>query len=435
MILIYTSSVPNRLRYISRLLFFELLGMECAFTTYRDEFSSYQGPKLVYAPAPLDGELFIESKSLLFEDTVYPLDPGISIENDIPVIFPTNNERSALSFDPFAASFYMVSRYEEYEQHKHDNFGRFPAQASIAMKGGFLEIPVVHFWTDMLAGAIGRKFPGLTVKRPDYTYIPTIDIDHAFAFKGRNFYRTAGGIARSAMNGRFYELLTRFKVLSGAEADPYDTYEYMHQVHSLYNLSPYYFILFADYGGDDNNIPVTNKTFHKILRDLDRDKKVGIHPSLSSSKHPKRFDEEHSGLSQVLQRDVTFSRQHFMKVSFPATYRNLVNSGISDDFSMGYASHPGFRSGMARSFFFFDLSKNEFVPLKIHPVTLMDVTMKDYLRLKPEESIETIHRLISMVRSVGGEFISLFHNETFSEYGRWLGWRNIYEDLLRFAVQ
>ena len=409
--------------------------MECAFTTFQDDFISFQGPKLVYAPAPLGEEFFIESANLLFEETISPHEPGISHEDRVPVIYPSENKQSALPFDPFAASFYMVSRYEEYDRHKHDKYGRFQAHASIAMQGKFLDLPIVHFWADRLAEVITRRFPGITIRRPAYSFIPTIDIDHAYAFRCRSLSRTAGGIARSVMNFNFYDVFLRFKVLSGAAADPYDTYEYMHTIHARYSLSPYYFVLFADYGGDDNNIPVSRKAFHKLLLSLDADKKVGIHPSLSSNKHLKKLTQEHSGLGRVLGHDITVSRQHFMKISFPRTFRNLSNLGVTDDFSMGYASHPGFRSGMARSYWFFDLSKNETVPLKIHPVTLMDVTMKDYLRLTPEQSIETIHRMISMVRSVGGEFISLCHNETFSEYGRWLGWRNIYEELLRFAAQ
>lgn len=77
MILIYAPEVTDRLKYISKLIFTELLGFGCAFTTFREEFVSYQGPKLVYAPEPLDGELFLESNRLLFEDTMQPCDPGM----------------------------------------------------------------------------------------------------------------------------------------------------------------------------------------------------------------------------------------------------------------------------------------------------------------------------------------------------------------------
>lgn len=435
MLLVYTRSVTNRLRYVSRLIFGELLGNDCAFTSFADDFSSFEGPKLVYAPEPIQGELFIQSHSLLFEDKVFPMEPQVGKDLAVPYIFPSGNKLSALPFDPFAAAFYMVSRYEEYEMHKHDKYGRFPANASIAFKGGFLELPVVHFWADMLAEVIIKRYPSVQVRRPAYRFIPTIDIDHAYAFRCRSLSRNAGGIARSAMKMDFHDIVERFRVLTGVTQDPYDTYDYMKEVHARYGLDPYYFVLFADYGGDDNNIPVRSKAFQKLLKNLDSSGKVGIHPSLSSNKHLRKLFREHSGLSSALERDITASRQHFMKISFPRTYRNLINVGVTDDYSMGYASHPGFRSGMAGPFWFFDLTKNETAPLKIHPVTLMDVTMKDYLRLTPEQSIETIHRMISMVRSVNGEFISLCHNETFSEYGRWLGWRKIYEDLLRFAVQ
>ena len=435
MLLIYTSSVTNRLRYTCKLIFGDLLGTDCAFTSFPDEFTSYEGPKLVYAPEPLNGELFIRSENLLFEEHVHPLEPEIGMENYIPVLFQNQDRASALPFDPLAASFFMVTRYEEYERQRHDRYGRFPATSSVAFKGKFLELPVVHFWADMLLEMIQKRFPGLRTKRPVYHFVPTIDIDHVYAYKSRPLSRTAGGIARSAMKMDINDIIERFLVLGGTKPDPYDTYDYINGIHKKYGATPYYFILFADYGGNDNNIPVHSKSMRNVIRALDQQGMVGIHPSLSSNKHLRKLSKEHSGLCSMLERDVTVSRQHFMKISFPRTYRNLINLGITDDFSMGYASHPGFRSGMALPYWFFDLSRNETAPLKIHPVTLMDVTMKDYLRLTPEQSIETIHRLISMVRSVGGEFVSLCHNETFSESGRWIGWRNIYEDLLRFAVQ
>jgi hypothetical protein len=434
MILIYAPEVTDRLKYISKLIFTELLGFGCAFTTFREEFVSYQGPKLVYAPEPLDGELFLESNRLLFEDTMQPCDPGMIKEDNLPLLFPSGNKRSALSFDPLAAAFYLVSRYEEYDRHSHDKYGRFLAHSSIAFKGEFLEIPVVHFWADKLGEIITRQFPSITVKPPVYSFVPTIDIDHAFAYKYRSASRTLGGVAHSIMHGNLSDLFLRFKVLSGAETDPYETYDYIRQIHGRLNLHPYYFVLFADYGGDDNNIPVRHKAFHDLVRNLDQNQTVGIHPSLSSNKHLRKLETEIDGLSQVTGRDITVSRQHFLKISFPRTYRNLIQLGVTDDFSLGYASHPGFRAGIAIPYSFFDLTRNEITPLRIHPVTLMDVTLKDYLRLTAEQSIEKIHQMISMVRSVGGEFVSLCHNETFSENGRWLGWRNIYEELLRFAV-
>ena len=197
--------------------------------------------------------------------------------------------------------------------------------------------------------------------------------------------------------------------------------------------APLFFILFADYGGDDNNVRISSKRFHTLLRKLDESHGVGLHPSLSSNKHVSRLKSEYTGLSRVLNRDVTMSRQHFLKLSMPRTYRALDHLTIRDDYSMGYASHPGFRAGIAIPFPFFDLSRNEATSLMIHPVTLMDVTMKDHLRLSPEESLETIRKMIQKTRAVNGEFVSLWHNESLGETDRWRGWRNVFEEMVKIA--
>ena len=90
---------------------------------------------------------------------------------------------------------------------------------------------------------------------------------------------------------------------------------------------------------------------------------------------------------------------------------------------MGYAAMPGFRAGIANPYCFFDLFKNETSILRIHPVVLMDVSLKDYMHLDREQSLEQIKQMIDTVRSVNGEFINLWHNESLSERDGWQGWR------------
>ena len=45
---------------------------------------------------------------------------------------------SDLPFDIFAASFFLVSRYEEYLEYQPDEYGRYQASSSLAFKNGFL---------------------------------------------------------------------------------------------------------------------------------------------------------------------------------------------------------------------------------------------------------------------------------------------------------
>ena len=69
----------------------------------------------------------------------------------------------------------------------------------------------------------------------------------------------------------------------------------------------------------------------------------------------------------------------------------------------------------------------------VHPIILMDVTMKDYLRLNIENSLALTEKLIRTVRSVNGEFVCLWHNESLGDHGRWTGWRRVFEETVNMA--
>ena len=433
MLLIHTSSVSNRLRYIASLLVKEILGIEVRLTTSSEEFNGYDGPKISYDRKPFGDGLFIEASELLFESTIKPIGVRSSTFDGVPVLFESDNPLSALPFDPFAAAFYMVSRYEEYHPHQKDSFGRYLVTESIAWKAKFLEIPVVHCWAEMLEGLLCKHYPGLKFHHQAYHYVPTIDIDHAWCYLGRTFARTMGGFGRSFLNGHFQEISDRFSVLAGMSPDPYDSYSFISKVHEPYANNPLFFVLFADYGGNDNNVSIHAEVFRRLIVNMDQHGKVGIHPSLTSGKHLSKFEDEYEGLCEVLDRDVAMSRQHFLKLSLPRTYRTLIQLGITDDYSMGYASHSGFRAGIAIPFPFYDLAKDEATSLMIHSVTLMDVTMRDYLRLSKVESLEKISNMIQTIRAVNGEFVSLWHNESLGDTGRWQGWRSVYEEMVKLA--
>ena len=433
MLLILTSAITNRLRYITDLLIVDILGVKVKLTISADEYMAYPGPKVLYAKEPVTGGLFIESSALLFEEKIALQETKMSKYDDVTVLFSSVNPVAAMPFDIFAASFYLVSRYEEYLPHQRDRYGRFPYTESIAWKEGFLNIPVIHKWAEMFGELLLQNFPGLIFSFREYRYIPTIDIDHAYCYRGRTLRRTIGGIGRDVMHGHFSDVIFRIKVLAGMGKDPYDNYTYIRQVHENFLQTPLYFILFADEGRNDNNVTVTAESFHLLLRELDRYQRVGIHPSLSSNKQYSKLEAEYTSLSRVLKRKVTISRQHFLRLTMPKTYQSLIQLGISDDYSMGYAAHPGFRAGIAIPFHFFDLTSNQTTHLVIHPVSLMDVTLKDYLRLSPEESLETIRMMIDKIKSVHGEFISLWHNESLGNTGRWKCWRGVYEEMVKLA--
>ena len=119
----------------------------------------------------------------------------------------------------------------------------------------------------------------------------------------------------------------------------------------------------------------------------------------------------------------------------PQTYQKLQNAGIADDYTMGFASMVGFRTGTCTAFNFFDLSRNQRTELMIHPFQTMDVTLKNYLKMNPEQAWLQIEKLMLEVKNVNGTFVSLWHNESLKDSGQWLGWRKVFEQILENGLK
>lgn len=429
-LMVYLPHSSPRAEYIFTLMIRDLMGAEMVITSHYEEYFSYSGPRLEYGEKSSGVGIFIRSWGLLSEKTIQQQPIQFIKFKGYPAFFAVFDESSAFPFDVFSAAFYLVSRYEEYLPFAPDRYGRFQASASTAAAGKFLEVPILNIWADSLKAHILKVYPSAVFHIKKFRFIPSVDIDHAFAYRQRALYRILGGFGRSLLKGNMKDVLQRSYVLSGLQKDPYDQYEYIRAIHSSHGFDPFYFVLFADYGKDDNNVSLSGKAFQHLIRALHETGILGIHPSLTSGKDPTRLATEIKRLSSAVDGRIRTSRQHFLKVAFPGTYRQLIAHGITDDFSMGYASATGFRAGIADPFPFFDLSVNRSEPLVIHPVAVMDVTMKDYGRLSPQEAIALCRSVAGTIKSVNGEFVSVWHNESFDESGRWKGWRQVYEDLL-----
>jgi len=216
--------------------------------------------------------------------------------------------------------------------------------------------------------------------------------------------------------------------------DPYHTYELMHDLHKRYKINVIYFFLLGEYGENDKNVSVDNRNFQSLIQSLADYADAGIHPSYGSNIKDGRLQKEVQLLTKILKREVTKSRQHFLKIRLPDTYRKLISVDIKEDFTMGYAGNIGFRAGICSSFYFYDLDQEVQTPLLIHPFAVMDATFRYYLKVNPEQVIDLIKPLIEEVKAVNGTFISLWHNESLSENHIWKGYRDIYEELLKIAA-
>lgn len=434
-LLIFVPKITNRLRYTFDVVLSQLLGIKYDITTDLIRFEQRDAAKFVYGTQAIGSHPFIKSAGLLFEREIQSQELKVSDYNGIKVFFPVFDRKSMLPYDIFSAAFYLVSRYEEYLPFVADVHGRFEATSSCLHQHDILRQPVVNLWSRQLAAVLTAVFPILTITFPTYKYLPTYDIDAAWAYLHKGLYRSLGGFARDITQFDFRELKQRWLVISGRRKDPFDSFEFQLKLQKKYQLHPKYFILFAEYGINDKNINTRNPAFQQLIKHIADYAEVGIHPSYGSFKNKAKLRGEIKNLSDVLNRDVTQSRQHFLRLSLPITYQHLIDLDITDDYSMGYASQPGFRAGIANSFLFYDLDHDVPTNLMIHPITLMDGTLRDYLKQDVDQAISTTEELNATVRAVGGTFVTLWHNESLSDEKRWKGWTNVYEKTIEMSAE
>jgi hypothetical protein len=434
MIIVYTHQISPRLQYAFKMVFKQFLNCDVRFTLQVEEFIANDGVKISYTKNPLGSELFFRSHNILFEKGVVDQDVNVKSWKGNKVFFE-QGENSALPFDVFAASFYLLSRYEEYLPHFKDRFQRFPAKESLAYQSGFLKIPVIEYWLKELVSVIQSKFPSFNPPQRQFKFINTIDVDNAYCYLEKGVVRSFGSSVRSILNFDFEDVVKRFKVLIGKEKDPYDTFDYLLDLQKKYQFESIYFFLLADYGYNDKNITVTSKKFQSLVKSMSDYVKVGIHPSWASNTHSSKLSKEIKRLEGMVNREVVRSRQHFLKLDLPLTYRRLIDLGIREDYTMGYASQVGFRAGTSLPFYFYDLDMETQTQLLVHPFAVMDGTLNEYMELPVDDAQYLVKELMDRVKDVNGTFISLWHNETVSDNRHWDEWKQVYEFTLEEACK
>jgi hypothetical protein len=407
-----------------------VLGIDFKHISHLSEFDPAQDQLLNYSNQRSSfNELYLAPHGLLSETDIRDLDIEVKNDQSLTYFFPSHN--SDWHFDIFSAAFYLLSRYEEYLPNQADAHGRFAAENSLAYRAGFLQQPLIDEWAFAFAIELKKLFPTLVFRENHFQVACTIDVDQAFRTKGKSNGRFIKSILGSLLKADFKDLKNKIAVRRLQIEDPFDQYERLEKIHRKINWKAIYFILFAEKNtAQDINLAITQADFLQRIKRLSHTADIGIHPSYQSNKNPEIMQSERFNLSQVIQKNINSSRQHYLKMQIPNTYYDLIKIGILHDYTMGYASQIGFRASTCRPFPFFDLQANEITFLTLHPFCLMDTTFHAYLKYTPEQTLAAAKKLLASVQAVNGVFCTLWHNESMSGYQEWKGWENIYEELL-----
>jgi hypothetical protein len=424
---IYSSEDVPRLRYIAGVILGDILGVSWDMVTDKRKLGKH--PVINYSVENIPGSFKISPNEILFETGIRAREITVSEWKGLPVFFQTNSD-SDLPFDVFAAAFFLICRYEEYLDYEPDQYGRYKASSSLAFRHGFLRRPVIDLWTRELAKALLKKFQILTFRRNEFNAITTIDVDQPFAYLGRNLLSSIGGLFRDLTTSEGHPG-DRYRIVVRGDKDPYEVFDYITENIDKHIADARFFFPVGDHSKFDKNPSWKNEEYRNLIMRISGKYKTGLHPSFHAYRNPALIYKEKERLKVLIDKEISISRFHSIRFLMPGSFVDIQLAGISEDFSMGYPEEPGFRAGIARSFYFYNISADQKTTLKMIPFQVMDTTLCNDKKLDPLTSKEVILNLINETKRVGGTFVSIWHNTSLLDNPVWQGWREVFEFMLQ----
>ena len=409
MLLIYSLKTTQRITYIFKHICFRILGIEVNFTNVIEDFIAYSGPKLSYGKKELGNELFIQSTELLMQDGFESIDITVKDWGDTKCFFAVG-KNSALPFDIFAASFYLLSRYEEYLPQVKDEKGRFLASESIAFKAGFLQDPVVDIWAYKFKDLLLQTFPDIKYSARKPRVHTIINASQPLLYKNKGLLRTLIGFFNDLISFNLKSIFDRSSVLFGFRKDPFNTFNWIINSVKKSKSSLTVFFLLGASKIFEESLNSQKESFKLLIKNVSDYQEIGLIFSDEALNSLTVLNEEKEKIEAITNRTLRRSMNNEYLVSLPHNYRNLIELEIATDFTMVYENVIGFRASTCSPFLFYDLDYEIVTPLKIHPISL---TTKGLNKTSTSKKTETIQKMMESVKKVNGTFSMIFDNYNF----------------------
>jgi hypothetical protein len=334
-----------------------------------------------------------------------------------------NGPTVRIGADVFGSAFFMLTRYEELVVETRDQYGRFPAAASLAYSEGFLELPVVDAYVDVLWEALQRRWPRLERKRRRFRVALSHDVDRPLSFLGREALGRARQLARDALVQRDPRLMAQ-RVRSWAgirhgdhRLDPDNTFDFLMGVSERHGLaSAFYFLATEEVNFIDGFYTLDHPWIRMLMVTVDRrGHEIGYHGGFHAYRDAERTKTEFRRLRETtaelgIGRESWGGRQHYLRWEAPVTWSSWEAAGLHYDSTLTFAEHVGFRAGTCHEFPPFHLHERRPLRLRERPLIVMDRTLLSWMRLGPDTAMQTVLELAATCRRYEGTFTLLWHN-------------------------
>ena len=411
MLLIYSQHTSTRLRYITKQIFDRILGIHFELTTKIEDFVAHDGPKFSYGKQPLGHELFLQSVDLLFEAGVNEEIIKVGRWENIPCFFNTKNQESVVPFDILAAGFYMLSRYEEYLPQMKDELGRFLPTSSLAYENNFLKLPVVDIWAYKFKKILVEKFPQIKLDKKKFTTEVICEVNEAFAYSKKGWIRSIEGIFLDLTKFRLKQIFIRLKVILGVQKDPYHTYSYIINKTKTGSTKLRFFFGLGNFSVHEKSTDHHSQTYQNLVKSIADYCKIGLRLSYDALISPINLKNEKTRFERITHRTLSTTYCQYSRINLPATYRELLEKEVIQDYSMGYPDYSGFRAGTCSPFLFYDLDYEIQTPLLVKSYCLSENAFHKIT--DPSKAIAEANKLIETIKQVNGRVIFHINNQLF----------------------
>ncbi|UPL50504.1 DUF7033 domain-containing protein [Hymenobacter sublimis] len=371
-----------------------------------------------------------------------------------PLLELLSNGHALIHADILSAAFYLLSGWQEFFSEERDQHGRFPYAASVQHRYGFVTIPVVNYYFDVLKTAVehvsGKSLrPRCWPNGATWAAFITHDVD--------NLQSAWKAPAKAALRqGRLLsfgrQLWRHFTT-----PDAWDNLQQVQETVTSYGAKSTFFFLPEHRpaaSGTPNADYKLRKVWPKAAAAI-QDAEVGLHAGLGTAMHGGKLK------TDWLKIPVPCSgiRFHYLSWEPRITPTLLSMDNFTYDSTLGFAEHFGFRNSYCLPFYPFNFNADSFTvnppQMRLYtllseapafftlgpknsiqtskfleiPLNVMDATLHHprYLQLAPAEILPALTPMLQEIERFGGVCTVLWHNENFDPANETTGPRQFAE--------
>jgi hypothetical protein len=351
-------------------------------------------------------------------DFVVPFATGDSAEGE-PLFVETALREYRCTEDLAASAVLVLSRYEEMGSELRDEHGRFPADASVAVRDGYMERPIVDEWGLALEQVIAALEPGFRAERR-----LRVMVSHDIDVIGIPFglrepavqlmkHRKAGVAMRNLLSGFTGVLpgslgqvmeICRETAARGLKSAVYWKASSKTRFDSGYDIGDARVARVMDWVRSEGG-------------------EMGVHPGYYTFGNFAELAAEVERCREAMGERYVGGRQHYLRWR-PETWEEWERLGLAYDSSVGFAGRVGFRAGTCWPYAPWLWKENRRARLLEIPLIAMEGSMISplYMGLEPDAAVAAVRDLLRKCAQAGGVFTLLWHNNRFGRpYEAYLG--------------